>query len=65
MRKKLDLGSLQVTSFAISFPSAVRAIETYELCKCCTGCDSTCGIVYTAGCENSGTGGGETEPPVC
>lgn len=65
MRKKLDLGSLQVTSFSTGGLAAAQAIDTYEFCKCCTGCDSGCGIVYTAGCEDSGTGGGDTEAPAC
>ena len=65
MRKKLDLGSLQVSSFSTSGLAAAQAIDTYEFCKCCTGCDSGCGILGSeVGCQSAGDSG-DTCPPNC
>lgn len=65
MKRKLELASLKITSFDTSAAAAAAGGDTFDIgCKCCTGCDSGCGIFPTAGCENSG-GGGDTVAPNC
>jgi hypothetical protein len=52
-QRKLDLTDLTVDSFTTA-ASAVGS-NTTDPDFCCTGCDSGCGIYYTAGCTASGT----------
>ncbi|HET6230741.1 MAG TPA: hypothetical protein VFE05_11780 [Longimicrobiaceae bacterium] len=52
---KLDIDALTVDTFATTPATAAPAVITTPGGFCCTGCDSGCGIFYTAGCENSGT----------
>jgi hypothetical protein len=64
-RQRLDLTSLDVTSFEIPQPGASApnfAAARANLPWCCTGCDSGCGIFPTAGgCES----GGKTHDLAC
>jgi hypothetical protein len=54
---RLNLSSLKVQSFTTSVPAMIAVP------KCCTGCDSGCGIIPTGGgCES---GAGDTQYPVC
>jgi len=64
-RSRLDLTSLEVTSFDVQSPGLQAVGGQAELAAypwCCTGCDSGCGIFPTAGgCQS----GGKTYDAAC